>query len=280
MHVLRVATALVALDLRVLTDEEHLAAQTGQTGSEGRQQSPGIHVALQMLSVSMTTDVAFDKFVGYRLLTEGETERNIVSPTSAVNIRFKSFLHPLISTFAMLERSFSIRPRPTGSFRRFAANSEEGKFWLRVTTWILARCEASAILFREKPPENLLDAQELLREVGSQSELAALGTLHPFHGIQIESTKWTTFTKSWAGCRRASCPNSRKLQHDATRCDFHLDVRTFSDQSMQLRSWVAILSCGPFHTCFIQVWMHLVFIIFLHLGFDRSMGNQPSAVPW
>jgi len=128
MHVLRVATALVALDLRALTDEEHLAAQTGQTGSEGRQQSPGIHVALQMLSVSMTTDVAFDKFVGYRLLTEGETERNIVSPTSAVNIRFKSFLHPLISTFAMLERSFSIRPRPTGSFRRFAANSEEGKF--------------------------------------------------------------------------------------------------------------------------------------------------------
>lgn len=60
MHVLRVATALVALDLRVLTDEEHLAAQTGQTGSEGRQQSPGGHVALQMLSVSMTTDVAVD----------------------------------------------------------------------------------------------------------------------------------------------------------------------------------------------------------------------------
>ena len=78
MHVLRVATALVALDLRVLTDEEHLAAQTGQTGSEGR-------------------------------------------------------------------------PRPTGSFRRFAANSE-----------------ASAILFREKPPENLLDAQELLREAADE----------------------------------------------------------------------------------------------------------------
>ncbi|CAK9059374.1 unnamed protein product [Durusdinium trenchii] len=75
-HVLSLASSLVALDLRVLTDEEHLAAQRP---SESR-------------------------------------------PAGAA-----------------------------GSFRRFAANSE-----------------ASAILFREKPPEHRLLAQELLREAADE----------------------------------------------------------------------------------------------------------------
>eukprot|EP00435_Cladocopium_sp_Y103_P019196 s2065_g4.t1 len=75
-HVISVATTLIALDLRVLTDEEHLAV----TGAERR---PAGNVA--------------------------------------------------------------------GSFRRFAANSE-----------------ASAILFREKPPESPLPPQELLREAADE----------------------------------------------------------------------------------------------------------------
>ena len=240
MHVLRVATALVALDLRVLTDEEHLAAQTGQTGSEGRQQSTGCHESLQMVSVSV--DI-------YWLYT-CDRRRNIKKLCVTNFFREYPFFY-IISTFAMLKRRFSIRPRPTGSFRRFAANSEERNFWTKFDSREFSRetFEASAILFREKPPENLLEAQELLREVGSQSELIALGCLHLL-AIQIESTKWTNLIKILS---RLQTSLLAKWPWDATWCDFHLDFRTFSDRFMQFPLWVDILSCRPFHTCFTYV---------------------------
>ena len=141
-----------------------------------------------------------------------------MSPTSTVNILF---LHPFISTFAMLKRRFSIRPRPTGSFRRFAANSEERNFWTKFDSREFSRetFEASAILFREKPPENLLEAQELLREVGSQSGIDSFrllaSTCNPnrINQVNLIHQNPEQAADEPLGQMTVRC------EHDATRCD-------------------------------------------------------------